>query len=219
MQNKEQHAKSSLKRYHKRRQNLIAQMGGKCARCGSTENLEFDHIDSNTKEIAISSHMSYKQETVKDELKKCQLLCHSCHVQKTKEEKDSNAKISSTDAANIRQEYITSNITQEKLGEKYGLKQSEIGNILRGSRWKHDGDDPLIQAKIDEKRKHNNASPKTSMAVDMIDPTTNTIIKTYNSMREAKRDGYKDNHIAECCRGLAKTHGGHKWQFHNKNQT
>jgi 5-methylcytosine-specific restriction endonuclease McrA len=34
--------------YHKRRQALIERMGGKCAQCGTAENLEFNHIYQRT---------------------------------------------------------------------------------------------------------------------------------------------------------------------------
>ena len=216
MKTKEQHRKYNLNCYYKRRNKLIEQLGGKCVRCGSTENLEFDHIDSNSKRLDVSKRITSNINVINQELAKCQLLCRSCHIQKTKEKKDANATISSTDVANIRKEYITSDITQERLGEKYGLKQSEIGNILRGLRWKQNDENPMIQEKIDEKRKRNNTLPNTNMAIDMIDPETNTIIKTYNSMSEARQDGYKVAHISECCHGKANTHGGYKWQFHNK---
>jgi hypothetical protein len=38
-----------------RRKRLIEMLGGKCARCGSAESLEFDHIDPSTKKFTISS--------------------------------------------------------------------------------------------------------------------------------------------------------------------
>ena len=214
MNTKEQHRKYNLNCYHKRRNKLIEQLGGKCVRCGSTENLEFDHISSQSKEIDISKQITSDIISIQKELIKCQLLCRSCHIQKTKEEKDANAKISKIDATNIRSEYAFSDITQEKLGEKYGLKQSEISNILRDARWNQNDENPIIKTKIDEKRKRNNISSSMGVAIDMIDPKTNTIIKTYNSMNEAKRDGYKIAHISECCHGKANTHGGYKWKYH-----
>jgi hypothetical protein len=78
------------KEYHKdyyrnHRQKLIDYLGGKCVRCGSTENLEFDHIDPSQKSFGISkSHLPF--EKLKDELDKCQLLCKSCHKKKSNQE-------------------------------------------------------------------------------------------------------------------------------------
>lgn len=55
---------------------------GPCANCGSTEKLEVDHIDG-TKKV---NHRvwSWSKERRAAELKKCQVLCNSCHKQKTK---------------------------------------------------------------------------------------------------------------------------------------
>lgn len=80
-----------LRAYHRERYRLTRQkmydyLGGKCVRCGSTENLEFDHIDRSTKSFNIKGQLSLKNPKVKDELDKCQLLCRSCHERKTIEE-------------------------------------------------------------------------------------------------------------------------------------
>jgi hypothetical protein len=57
-------------------------LGGKCARCGTTENLEFDHIDPSTKVFAISAELSRAWAALVQEASKCQLLCKPCHVAK-----------------------------------------------------------------------------------------------------------------------------------------
>lgn len=67
--------------WHKRRKKIIDYLGGSCAKCGSTENLEFDHIDPNKKSYDISRGMSLKNN--KEEIDKCQLLCNICHLEKT----------------------------------------------------------------------------------------------------------------------------------------
>ena len=56
-----------------------------CAYCGSTENLELDHIDPSTKE----SHAiwTWSKERREAELAKCQPLCHDCHFQKSLKER------------------------------------------------------------------------------------------------------------------------------------
>ena len=41
--------KINKKNRDERRKILIERLGGKCVKCGTTENLQFDHIDPNTK--------------------------------------------------------------------------------------------------------------------------------------------------------------------------
>lgn len=66
-----------------RRAHAIALLGGKCARCPSTVNLEFDHIDPKTKSFNIGGALgSMAWAKVEAELKKCQLLCNRCHKRK-----------------------------------------------------------------------------------------------------------------------------------------
>jgi 5-methylcytosine-specific restriction endonuclease McrA len=70
-----------------RRNRLIEMLGGRCARCGITENLEFDHIDPPTKEFAISAGLSRSWDALVEEAAKCQLLCKPCHVAKGAEDR------------------------------------------------------------------------------------------------------------------------------------
>lgn len=69
--------------YRRRRAKAIEFMGGVCVGCGSTEDLEFDHIDPKNKSYTISSRLTHNWESVKLELVKCQLLCKICHQAKT----------------------------------------------------------------------------------------------------------------------------------------
>lgn len=61
----------------------IKSQGGKCVKCGSTENLEIDHIDPSTKEYKIATIWSRRKEVRDYELAKCQILCYGCHKEKT----------------------------------------------------------------------------------------------------------------------------------------
>ena len=63
---------------------LIEQLGGKCVHCGALDRLEFDHIEPATKSFNISSGYHKKWAVLQEELSKCQLLCNSCHIAKTK---------------------------------------------------------------------------------------------------------------------------------------
>lgn len=72
---------TALKR---RRREWIA-ANGPCQHCGSTERLEVDHIDPETRVThAVWSWSKLRRDA---ELAKCQVLCHDCHVKKTREDR------------------------------------------------------------------------------------------------------------------------------------
>lgn len=74
------------KRYRKeRRLTWIKSQGGTCKKCGSDDRLEVDHVNP---ELKITHHVwgwSEKRRTA--ELSKCQVLCYSCHKEKTIEQR------------------------------------------------------------------------------------------------------------------------------------
>lgn len=71
------------KRYYRVKKQMHDFLGGKCSICGSTKSLQIDHKDPDEKEFDVSKCWAYAWETVIEELKKCQLLCQSCHNLKT----------------------------------------------------------------------------------------------------------------------------------------
>lgn len=73
-------------RYRARKALALEILGGKCVRCGSADQLEFDHIDPATKSFTITHRMLLGWGRVLAELAKCQLLCDSCHIAKTIED-------------------------------------------------------------------------------------------------------------------------------------
>lgn len=52
-----------------------------CVRCSSTDMLELDHIDRDTK--VSHSIWSWSKARQQEEIAKCQVLCQSCHKEKT----------------------------------------------------------------------------------------------------------------------------------------
>lgn len=84
MADREYRREYSKNYYYKRKQELFAKLGGKCANCGSTEHLEFDHIDPETKSLDIGKLLNYSKRAIDTELKKCQLLCNNCHSAKSR---------------------------------------------------------------------------------------------------------------------------------------
>jgi 5-methylcytosine-specific restriction endonuclease McrA len=75
-------------RYREHRDFLVSIMGGTCVICGATQDLEFDHIDPVTKEFSIASKWSAPMSVLAPELVKCQLLCSSCHDNKSDSAKE-----------------------------------------------------------------------------------------------------------------------------------
>ena len=63
-----------------------------CAFCGYKKHyaaLEFDHINPDTKLGTLSQvYKGWGMKKLKDEIRKCQVLCANCHRVKTMEEKD-----------------------------------------------------------------------------------------------------------------------------------
>jgi len=68
-----------------RRLAWIAEQGGKCVQCGSTERLEVDHRDPAEK---VSHRIwTWGESRRAPELAKCQVLCYECHHEKSRMEK------------------------------------------------------------------------------------------------------------------------------------
>lgn len=73
------------KRYEERRLALIAHLGGQCVRCGTTESLEFDHVNPLTKTYSIGKILNGAPwGRILGEATKMQLLCRPHHEDKSK---------------------------------------------------------------------------------------------------------------------------------------
>ena len=62
-----------------------------CVICGykkSSVALHFDHIDTNTKYLEISRMTGSNFQTLKNEMRKCQILCANCHAERTQAQRD-----------------------------------------------------------------------------------------------------------------------------------
>jgi hypothetical protein len=58
------------------------------------------------------------------------------------------------------------------------------------------------------------AVQKRSRAVQMIDPNTNIVLKTFYGVREAAREtGLHFPNIIQACNGIYRTSGGYKWRY------
>ena len=141
--------KYNRNKYRKRRAEVVEILGGKCESCGTTENLEVDHIDPNEKTLNIAKVLhGTKWELIKEELTKCQLLCNTCHRKKSKKdgstfknvakgEHVNHAKLKAEDVLNIREKYETGNYSQRQLAIMYNVNRSAIHQIVNRITWKH----------------------------------------------------------------------------------
>jgi hypothetical protein len=79
---------ATLERYRLFMDDLISKFGGVCMQCDASDQLEFDHVDWRTKDFTIASNWAMKDRAKFDlELLKCQLLCSTCHEEKTQVDK------------------------------------------------------------------------------------------------------------------------------------
>ena len=74
-------------RYRNRMNEAHAILGGSCAGCGATTNLQIDHINPPDKSFTLSSIWSGSKAKFLKELEKCQLLCAPCHLTKSIKER------------------------------------------------------------------------------------------------------------------------------------
>jgi 5-methylcytosine-specific restriction endonuclease McrA len=124
------------------RAELAAMLGGRCAQCDATEDLDFDHIDPTTKRFAIASGLDRPRAELLAELAKCQLLCFPHHVAKTRTEPHPNrargertatAKLTEADVLTIR----ASRVGTVALARQYGVSRHTITNVRSRKTWTH----------------------------------------------------------------------------------
>ena len=80
------------RRYHRRRRVLVEMLGGKCAKCDETDDLELDHIDPGGKAFPIGNMTGMPEERVLEEALKCQLLCKKHHIEKTIQDRGQHSR-------------------------------------------------------------------------------------------------------------------------------
>jgi hypothetical protein len=81
-----------INRYNKKKEKIFDMLGGCCAKCGSKDNLEIDHIDPSEKSFSVSKMWSIREDLFIDEIGKCQLLCHKHHLEKTLNDNGFNSR-------------------------------------------------------------------------------------------------------------------------------
>ena len=102
------------RRRAEKKQILVDRLGGECVGCGTTYNLQFDHIDRSTKSFNITKCIDKKWELVLAETDKCRLLCKSCHNIKTRSNNDNASTLKGYTLSQVINEGDTITITYVK---------------------------------------------------------------------------------------------------------
>lgn len=140
----EQMREYQVRRRAKLRAELTALLGGKCVRCGTTEKLQFDHIDPETKLFVISSGLDKPREVLLAEVAKCQLLCQVHHREKSAKEATGSINYSCGEKhpwsrlteSQVR-EILSSPISSRKLAKQLGVVRGTVQAARSGRSWKH----------------------------------------------------------------------------------
>ena len=64
-------------------------------------------------------------------------LSHLKNMKKVRGEQNGVSKLTEEKVRKIRREYKRGNITYKKLGKRYNMHFTTIGQIIRGERWAH----------------------------------------------------------------------------------
>lgn len=135
------------RRYVARKEAAITQLGGKCVACGTVSSLEFDHIDPDAKNGAITTMLNGNGAKLAAELCKCQLLCVDCHARKTRLEgrqaqqgvQNPAAKLTEEAVLTARREYRPHSRKQgaAALARRFGVSKPTMLFAIVGRTWKH----------------------------------------------------------------------------------
>lgn len=110
-------------------------------RCGSTDNLELDHIEAEKK--VDHKIWSWSEARRKTELEKCQALCHRCHKLKTycrREhaygERVAQSVLTEDQVREARELYATGHYTWPQLAKRYDVKHNTLRRACKDF-WRH----------------------------------------------------------------------------------
>jgi len=121
------------RRYLRRREAALHQLGGRCAVCGAKEDLVFDHVDASTKSFSIARRIAGASEAkLQEELKKCQLLCADCHQKKT-------SRLTEEIVLEARRRWRPHSRDNgaAALAREFGVSKATMSMALRRKTWKH----------------------------------------------------------------------------------
>lgn len=113
-----------------------------CARCGSEDRLELDHIDPAQK--ITHNIWSWSKARQATELTKCQVLCHDCHWQKTvinkelaRGETSGQSKLMEYQVIEAKRLYAQGTMNFDQLSRHFACSETTIRDAVRGKTWSH----------------------------------------------------------------------------------
>lgn len=120
---------------------------GPCTKCNSSDQLEVDHRDASKKRFSVSSLwlLSPFNPMVIAELAKCQVLCHTCHVEKalllhehSHGESHYQTTLTDADVSEMRRIYALGGSTYAGIGRSYGIPDRSVARkMIIGKTWTH----------------------------------------------------------------------------------
>ena len=114
--------------------------GKYCERCGSSEDLQLDHVDPDKK---ISHRIwSWSEERREEEIAKCQVLCKPCHRSKTFDQRPkgsntANSRLTEEQVVEIRELYQSGSWTYQRLADRYHVGKRTVADVIKRVTWSH----------------------------------------------------------------------------------
>lgn len=148
-QNKEEINRKNSERVKKNRDNWL--FGKHCVwimsdggECGSTENLEADHIIPRKISGKPRIKWSWGSKKLQEELLHCQPLCQKHHKEKTfigseylRGEESPRSTLTEQVVREIRKKYNTGNYKQRELAKEYRVSGQTISKVINRKLWTH----------------------------------------------------------------------------------
>lgn len=128
-------------KYYRRKARAIEHLGGVCKGCGTTKNLQFDHVDRYSKRYPIASMLSgCSWDNIMSELVKCQLLCHPCHVAKGEHGprvpgSHPHAKLNPAKVQEMRWRHPRETVSS--LAKEFGVAHGTASKAINRQTWRH----------------------------------------------------------------------------------
>jgi 5-methylcytosine-specific restriction endonuclease McrA len=123
----------------RRRLRAINLLGGQCAECSSTEDLQVDHVDPHSKDpllraLKTASFWSWAWHRIEAELAKCQVLCRSCHKAKSAGESPRGEQhglhvLTTGQVRDIRRRVLAGE-SQVSVGHLYGVGRKHVWDLV-----------------------------------------------------------------------------------------
>ena len=104
---------------------------GSCVKCGSSENLEIDHIDPRTKSRRIQDVWGLSAKNREAELAKCQILCRTCHIKKSAKEQGHRPWLTDSDVLVIWT-LRDDGWGRDRIANHLDRSESQIRDVLSG---------------------------------------------------------------------------------------